>query len=190
MAAVSIPPSPHTHNIMSNRRVPLANVSNAANSPYRAAAVAATKRTRAQSTFGEASYEEQPPVKKHITAADSSNVQTPVRKQPIQPADGKVFTKRPLNSRPTAFERKLLASKERETQQRTVAQEKSAQESLEAVRQWQKHYRKVFPSFVFYFESIPEDIRGRCSRQIVGLGAVSLEYNRSVWTTRHWLTFL
>ncbi|KAI9803582.1 MAG: hypothetical protein M1825_001925 [Sarcosagium campestre] len=41
----------------------------------------------------------------------------------------------------------------------------------ETVKQWQRHYRKVFPQFVFYFESIPDDLHRRCSRQVLSLGA-------------------
>jgi len=47
-------------------------------------------------------------------------------------------------------------------------------QNLETIRQWQKHYRKVFPEYTFYFESIPEDLKGRFSRQIASLGAVCL----------------
>lgn len=42
----------------------------------------------------------------------------------------------------------------------------------ETLRQWQRYYRKAFPTFVFYFESIPGDVRQKCVRQIMGLGAV------------------
>jgi hypothetical protein len=44
---------------------------------------------------------------------------------------------------------------------------------LESVRQWQRHYRKVFPQFVFYFESVSNDLRDTFARQVRCLGAVS-----------------
>jgi hypothetical protein len=45
---------------------------------------------------------------------------------------------------------------------------------MDSIRQWQRHYRKAFPQFVFYFDSIPEDMRRKCSRQVMALGAVSI----------------
>lgn len=71
----------------------------------------------------------------------------------------------------TSLEQKLIAAREKKHQ--AEMEEKAINESIENVRQWQKHYRKVFPNFVFYFESIPEDVRGKCSKHIMSLGAVS-----------------
>ncbi len=53
-------------------------------------------------------------------------------------------------------------------------EDKASNERLENVRQWQKHYRKAFPNFVFYFESLPHEVRVRCLKQVNALGAVSL----------------
>jgi regulatory subunit for Cdc7p protein kinase len=77
---------------------------------------------------------------------------------------------------PTAFQKKLEAAvrdvkgvpKPSEKSQRAVS------ENLETIRQWQKHYRKMFPSFVFYFESIPDDVKGKVYRQVGTLGAVCI----------------
>ncbi|KAI9790998.1 MAG: hypothetical protein M1816_004565 [Peltula sp. TS41687] len=55
-------------------------------------------------------------------------------------------------------------------------EQKAIKESIENVRQWQRHYRKVFPSFVFYFESLPEDVRAKCSKQIALLGAREVKF--------------
>lgn len=52
--------------------------------------------------------------------------------------------------------------------------QKHADESLESIRLWQRHYKKAFPQFVFYFENIPEEQRSRVSRQVLSLGAVSV----------------
>ena len=175
MAAVSFPPSPHTLGTMSNRRVPLADVPNVLNSPFRGAVGVASKRPRAQSVVaGELTYG-QPPTKKQIIEVEESAPRTPSRRQGNL-AEGRVFNKRTTDSQPTAFDRKLLAVKDKPAHSRTTKNEKTSDETLETVRQWQKHYRKVFPSFVFYFESVTEDVRKQCSRQIAGLGAVRLDH--------------
>lgn len=174
MALVSIPPSPHPLGTMSNRRVPLSNIANAANSPFRAVAAAASKRSRSQNTTqDDLAYNEPPPAKKQIIEVGESAIRTPPRRQIPQNAEGRVFNKRPANSQITAFEKKLLAAKDRKAQQKPGRQEKALSENLETIRQWQRHYRKVFPQFIFYFESVPDDVRLRCSKQVLALGAVS-----------------
>jgi regulatory subunit for Cdc7p protein kinase len=74
--------------------------------------------------------------------------------------------KKPGNAPPTAFERKLAAAR------KPASAHKPTADSLESIRQWQRHYRKAFPQFVFYFESVPDDVRTKVSRQIQYLGAV------------------
>ncbi|KZF21106.1 hypothetical protein L228DRAFT_284177 [Xylona heveae TC161] len=175
MAAVSVPPSPQAlPSTMSSRRVPLANVPNAANSPYRAvAAAAASKRSRSQSSVQrELPYGQAPPAKKLMYELNPSNsLEASKQQQLAQSAEGRVFTKRSTNSQPTAFERRLVAARDKAVQLKTAKNEKIVNENLETIRQWQKHYRKVFPHFTFFFESIPEDIRVKCSKQIKALGA-------------------
>ncbi|KAI9818831.1 MAG: hypothetical protein M1827_007652 [Pycnora praestabilis] len=161
---------------MSNRRVPLANVPNATNSPYRAVAAAAAKRARSHSSVQrEIPYGQPPPAKKQILEVDQVNLHTPPRQQSVQHAEGRVFARRTTNTQPTAFERRLVAARDRQTQQEVVSStarnEKILNENLDTIRQWQKHYRKVFPEYVFYFESISEDIRLKCSKQVTTLGA-------------------
>lgn len=47
-------------------------------------------------------------------------------------------------------------------------------DNIEKIKAWQAHYRKVFPTFVFYFESLPEDSSAvRYQKQVHALGAVS-----------------
>ena len=48
------------------------------------------------------------------------------------------------------------------------------QANLEDIRQWQRHYRKVFPQIVFYFDNVPEETRERIKRQVKNLGSVSV----------------
>lgn len=106
---------------------------------------------------------------------DSSNVQpaTPRRKITSSTVEGRVFEKGSTNGQPTAFQRKLVAARERGmTLKETKNNEGPTPQNLETIRQWQKHYRKVFPEYTFYFESVPEDLKARFSRQIANLGAV------------------
>lgn len=174
MAAVSISPAVHRIGMMSNRRAPLANNPNAANSPYRAVAAAAQKRSREQTDAQEdLSHDHLPPAKRQAVAADHPTLRTPTRRHPLQNSEGRLFNKRPSNGQPTAFERRLLASKSKHVDPKDEIQEKT-NDSLDNIRQWQRHYRKVFPYFVFYFESIPDDVRAKCSKAIRALGAVSL----------------
>ena len=67
----------------------------------------------------------------------------------------------------------MVLARERQNPPRQIKAQPSPAENLEIIRQWQKHYRRVFPQFVFYFESIPDDIRSRFAKQITSLGAVS-----------------
>jgi regulatory subunit for Cdc7p protein kinase len=182
MAAVSFPPSPHNSNTaMTSRRVPLTNISNAANSPYRAvAAAAASKRSRSHSSVQrELQYGQcQPSTKKQMLDLDRpSQPRTPPRHQAIAQEDSRAPNPKRApnnNNHPsTTFERRLLAARGKQTQARQVRAHPTPAENLETIRQWQKHYRKIFPQFVFYFESIPEDVRVRFAKQIALLGAVS-----------------
>lgn len=195
MAAVSIPPSPHSFSIMATRRAPLSSIPNAVNSPCRGAVLASTavsKRSRSHSTVQQqhdVPYGEPPPAKKQMLNKDYPQPRTPSRPRPIQPAEAHGFPRRTSNTQITTLERKLMAAREKKHQAtmeeraikvemdqtafRAQMEEKAINESIENVRQWQKHYRKVFPTFVFYFESIPEEARVRCSKQVTSLGAVS-----------------
>ncbi len=178
MAVVSISPLPPSFPVMSGRRAPLADIRNATNSPYRAVAAAA-KRSRSHSSVQrELPYGQAPPAKKQMLEIDRSNLRTPPRQQPLEAAEGRVFNQRPAGSQPTAFERKLHAARDTQSQRKAAAVaaariEQNTTETVDTVRQWQRHYRKVFPNYVFYFESLPEEARSRCSKQISALGAVS-----------------
>ncbi len=174
MAAVSISPAVHRIGMMSNRRTPLANNPNAANSPYRAVAAAAQKRSREQTDAQEDLLHDQlPPAKRQAVEVDRPTLRTPTRRPALQHSEGRLLHKRPTNGQLTAFERRLLAAKNKQVEPKDEMQEK-ANESLDNIRQWQRHYRKVFPYFVFYFESVPDDVRAKCSKAIRALGAVSL----------------
>lgn len=157
------PVPPITSLNMSTRRPPLANVPNATNSPLRTTGVIPSKRSRTGSAQLDIPYG-QPPPKKQVVDEQQ------------QPGDSKLFTRRSNNGQPSAFERRLYAAREKERPAavRPVRNEKPSAETLDSIRQWQRHYRKAFPAFVFYFDSIPEDVRSKCSRQVNALGAVSV----------------
>lgn len=176
MAAVFVPPSPQTSLNMSTRR-PLANVPNATNSPHRAGLVPA-KRARPgqiEIPYG------QPPPKKQVMDTVERDTRSPTRSRSTvhHGTESKLFSRRSNNAVPSAFEKKLVAAreKERQAQVKGTKSEKPSTDTLDTIRQWQRHYRKVFPQFVFYFDSIPEDVRRKFSRQVVALGAVSIHLN-------------
>ena len=173
MAAVFVPPSPRTSLNMSTRR-PLANVPNATNSPHRAGLVPA-KRVRSNQL--EIPYG-QPPPKKQVMDSVEQDTRSPTRSRStqFQGTDSKLFARRSNNANPSPFERKLVAARDKERQapqMKTTKGEKPSADTLDTIRQWQRHYRKAFPQFVFYFDSIPEDVRRKFSRQVIALGAVS-----------------
>lgn len=172
MAAVFVPPSPQSSLNMSTRR-PLANVPNATNSPHRAGLVPAK---RARSGQIEIPYG-QPPPKKQVMDAVEQDARSPMRSRSTayQSTESKLFSRRVNNTNPSAFEKKLVASREKDRvpQLKGAKSEKPSTDTLDTIRQWQRHYRKAFPQFVFYFDSIPEDARRKFSRQVDALGAVS-----------------
>lgn len=173
-AAAAISPAPDRNGIMPNRRVPLASNPNAANSPCRPLNTGATKRSRFEAEKQDDLIgDQQPPAKRQAVDPVQTRPRTPTRRPPLQPPEGRVFNKRATNSQPTSFERKLYAVKDKQTLQKTERQDKCAAESLNGIKQWQRHYRRVFPEFVFYFESVPADVQTKCSKQIRALGAVS-----------------
>lgn len=176
MAAISIANSPHTLSTMSGRRVPLQNNPNAANSPYRAVAAAAAKQKRSYATIQrEETYGQPPPAKKQMVKLNQSGSRSPTRQSLANTAEGRVFTRKSNVTQPSAFARKLEALRVKPNQQLQIPPDtKTADENLDTIRQWQRHYRKVFPKFVFYFESVSEDSRIKFSKQVTALGAVSV----------------
>ncbi|KAK9853673.1 hsk1-interacting molecule 1 [Penicillium brevicompactum] len=162
MATVFVPPSPQTSMTMATRR-PLANVPNATNSPHRAGLLPA-KRSR--STQMEIPYGQPPPKKQVMEGMDYEAGRSATTN--TQNTDSKLFARRSNNAVPSAFEKKLVAAREKERQ---PAAKPVKVENMDSIRQWQRHYRKAFPSFVFYFDSMPEEMRRKCSRQVIALGA-------------------
>lgn len=171
-AAVYIPPSPHDlFSMATSRRAPLASIPNATNSPHRTL-TNSTKRPRVSANIFQ--QENEPPQKRQVVEKlkDSTNPTTPRRRINAQSAEGKVFEAGPSNAEANSFQRRLVAAREKGAPVKVAKNEVQQQKEAENIRQWQKHYRKIFPSFSFYFESIPEDMRARFTRQVTALGAV------------------
>ena len=148
---------------MAGRRAPLAEVPNAANSPFRglAAAGTATKRARPQTADQrESTYAQPPPAKRQFVETEDSQ------------ARRNALMKRSSNAPPTALQRKLEAARESKSSHRPTERLRYNAENLESIRQWQNHYKKVFPTFVFYLDSIPLDMKNEIQMDIHTLGAV------------------
>ncbi|KAF2706125.1 hypothetical protein K504DRAFT_386449 [Pleomassaria siparia CBS 279.74] len=147
---------------MSNRRVPLSNLQNATNSPLRPTAVAG-KRQRSHASEQRDIHYGQPPPKKQIVEVDD--------------AEGRRYGLGRRSAAPTPLQKKLEAAREgKAVSKQTDKSQRGVNENLETIRQWQKHYRKMFPSFVFYFESIPDETRSRVSKQLQNLGSREVKF--------------
>ena len=168
MATVSLSPAQQR---LGNtpRRVPLSIVSNAPNSPFRGQT---SKRTRDQvEAQEEFPWNVQPHAKRQALEGEHVERRTSPRKSILKAAEARVFNKK-SNAPPTPFERQLLAARDLKAQQKVERQDKTNQSTLKGIKQWQEHYRRAFPMFVFYFEGIPEDVRIKCSKYARNLGAV------------------
>jgi regulatory subunit for Cdc7p protein kinase len=159
---------------------------NAVNSPFRTSQAVAGKRTRAQ--LGENAYG-QPPAKKQLLEGNNEGGENvdPLKRTGAtvisnEKLDEPFSTKRTSTAPPTAFERKLASVREKKPAQQSQQPQQLQRadrsqtikgDNLENVRQWQRHYRRQFPQFVFYFDSVPDDVRQKAIRQVRSLGAVS-----------------
>ncbi|KAF2468532.1 uncharacterized protein BDR25DRAFT_265257 [Lindgomyces ingoldianus] len=149
---------------MTSRRVPLANLQNATNSPLRVTAVGGKRQRSHASEQRDLPYGQPPPAKKQIVEVDDAES----RRHGLGRRSG---------APPTAFQRRLEAVREiKAVPKQAEKQQRQTSENLETIRQWQRHYRKMFPQFVFYFESISEDVRSRVSRQAHTLGAREVKF--------------
>jgi len=151
---------------MAARRVPLAQVPNAVNSPRRPAAPT-TKRPRSALEEKD-DYGNSPVKKRHIIDLTEDAHRKVLVSQIDEPAP-RVSNNVTAKGATSVFARKLAAFKQPKVEEK---QEKVARADEETIRQWRRHYKKLFPQFVFYLESIPEDISQKMSRQIQALGAV------------------
>ncbi|KAL6712158.1 Cdc7p-Dbf4p kinase complex regulatory subunit [Coniothyrium glycines] len=123
---------------MSNRRVPLASLQNATNSPLRAPAVGGKRQRSHASEQRDLGYG-QPPLKKQLVEVDDAEA----RRHGLVRRSG---------AQPTALTRKFEAARENKLPAKQSAPR--ATNDLDTIRQWQRHYRKLFPQFVFYFDTV------------------------------------
>ncbi|KAG9237030.1 Dfp1/Him1, central region-domain-containing protein [Amylocarpus encephaloides] len=172
MAAVSISPLPIDLPNMSSRRQPLLSNLNAVNSPCRPPANVISKQKRSHANIQrEDAYGQPPPAKKQMLDSWQA-LRTPPRQHSVRPqAEGRVYTRRANGSQNPTLERRSVVVRERNAQHTNTKADKTEDENLETIRAWQKHYRKVFPTFVFYFESVPEDTRLKYTKHVTALGA-------------------
>jgi regulatory subunit for Cdc7p protein kinase len=140
---------------MSNRRMPLANLGNATNSPLRATAVGG-KRQRSHASEQRDVFYGQPAQKKQIIEVDDAEARR----------HGLV---RRTGAPQTALTRKLEAARETKM---APKQAQRTQNDLDTIRQWQKHYKRLFPQFVFYFDSVSATQKDKIMSRAQILGSV------------------
>lgn len=166
MATISLSPSPAPIVAMSSRRVPLTNNPNVANSPLRGASALSgfSKQKRSYATIQrEEPYGQAPPVKKQALENGSQRaVRSPSKLPRAQPASRLASTTASTTSRQMARDR---ASK-------SLSATRPTQDVDTEKEVWKKHHRAKFPKMVFYFESIPDEIRAKLIKRVTYLGAV------------------
>ncbi|KAF5009075.1 hypothetical protein FDECE_4676 [Fusarium decemcellulare] len=143
---------------MSSRRGPLTNNPNVANSPLRGASALAgyAKQKRSYATVQrEEAYGQPPPMKKQVL---DNGAQRAVR-SPTKPTRTQVLVQRGATRPPT---------KDRIPRPVSTSTARDLDNEKEA---WKRHHRAKFPKMVFYFESIPDDIRARLTKRVTYLGA-------------------
>ncbi|KAK4179425.1 Dfp1/Him1, central region-domain-containing protein [Triangularia setosa] len=154
MAAVSLSPAPPQLSAMSTvRRAPLSNNPNVANSPMRAsAALNGAKKVRSHAELlREEPYGQPPPAKRQMI---ERGVASPGR----------------TRSSRTIVHRAATTRAAVTTSQKTShgAVEKASQLEL---AEWRATYSARFPTWVFYFESVPDEQRSRLAKRVTNLGA-------------------
>ena len=132
----------------------------------RSAAVGAKRQRSHASEQRDLSYG-QPPAKKLMLEADDADA----RRSGLS---------RRSAAPPTALTRKLEAAREQKTAPKAARPNTKGPEvtstNLETIRNWQRHYRKLFPQFVFWYESVPDDLKFKLARQTQLLGSVSQQH--------------
>lgn len=157
----------------STRRQPLMSIQNAANSPHRMLTLSGSKRTRAVANVSQ--QENEPPAKKQAVEKSLREPVpvTPQRRRQHDPNEGQVFEDDD-GAEVTTFQKKLAAARDRNASKTTRGIREAHRQETETIRQWQKHYRKLFPHFRFYFDSVPADIKKVLLKQAMPLGAVCI----------------
>jgi regulatory subunit for Cdc7p protein kinase len=89
-------------------------------------------------------------------------------------AEARVFERGTGESGTNGFQRRLMAAREKTSGMKVTKNVVEQPNKEESIRTWQKHYRKLFPTFSFYFDGVSDEARARFLRQISTLGAVCL----------------
>ncbi|KAI5790383.1 Dfp1/Him1, central region-domain-containing protein [Pyronema domesticum] len=168
MAQVSFPPSPAG----ASRRTPLSNLPNAVNSNFSTTMSGSIKRSRSGQRD---TSNGQPPTKKQAIDAAGAHIRTPVRRsQPTtEPAKAAQQPKRASTRTRTATGNPPLFQELQPTREQKTTGTKTEQPErvTDDVLAWQKHFRRAFPGFVFFFENISPEVSARAQKQVVKLGA-------------------
>ncbi|KAI6248753.1 Hsk1-interacting molecule 1 [Erysiphe necator] len=173
MAAISVSPLPTDMTSMPSRRTPLSNNPNAINSPFRGVSASSvsskSKRPHANLQLEETSYGQPPPAKKQILDAYQS-LKTPPRYPIKQIGTLGIQSRKENGSQQLILERKALRALEKTP--RTISKaDWNIKDDNESIRQWQKHNRRMFPSFVFYFENVASEAQVKYAKAVMSLGA-------------------
>lgn len=135
---------------------------NVANSPLRGGALAAngSKRIRSYAELQrEEAYGQPPPAKRQmLDAGGQRSLRSPLPQRPARPAAQRT-------SQSTR-----AATTDRSSQPVPL---KLSEKEVKNIRAWQTQIRSRFPTMVFYFESLPDDLRVKLTKQFTHLGAVS-----------------
>ncbi|OAP58268.1 hypothetical protein AYL99_07358 [Fonsecaea erecta] len=158
----------------SSRRVPLASISNATNSPHRLLTNSSSKRPRSIANVPQ--QENEPPHKRLAidrAGREVFNPATPQKQSHPPLPEGRVFERSNAESTSTAFQRRLVAARDRERPAglRVTKNIDALAKEDSGLKAWQRHYRKLFPSFRFYFDGFSEEVKARFLRHITALGA-------------------
>jgi regulatory subunit for Cdc7p protein kinase len=181
MAAILLSPLPVnlSSNSMSTRpRAPLSSIPQAVNSPLKTTSQHAKQKRSYASTQRDDAYNQERPAKKQMLDVFQVT-RTPPRQASAQSIPEQrervLLTRKGNTSQYTNQDRRTIVS--REPQQIVKKSDRAQEQDLETIRKWQKHYQKIFPSFVFYFESVPEDVRVKYTKHVLALGAVRIHFS-------------
>ncbi|POR39386.1 Hsk1-interacting molecule 1 [Tolypocladium paradoxum] len=157
-----------------SRRIPLTSNPNVANSPLRGPSAALAGHAKQKRSYAniqrEEPYGQAPPVKKQALENGS---QRAVRSPSKTTAASRTHVLVQRGAVAAASAARATATRERVSRAAT-AQSASARagQDVETEKEvWKKHYRGKFPKMVFYFESIPDDIRAKLTKRVTYFGA-------------------
>ncbi|PHH54920.1 Hsk1-interacting molecule 1 [Ceratocystis fimbriata CBS 114723] len=146
---------------MASRRTPLIDNPNAANSPLRSLNMMKQKRSLAN-VQREDAYGQQPPSKKQILDVSSQRTGRNSRAS--------------VNNSAANRRDKVAVEAHAPQQQQQQQQQRYSEKEKETILIWQRQNRARFPKMVFFFESVPSDLKEKLVRGIVRLGAREVKF--------------